>query len=64
MADGKQKQVQAKKIYMMRVSLEFKEICDRLFEKINDRAWNGLDKISYPELTRILAIKIADSGLV
>ena len=46
-----------KKLPFMRVSIEFKDFCDRFASKINNAAWNGLN-LSYADITRSLTKKL------
>lgn len=45
------------KAVSMKVSLEFKELCDEYRKKIYSVTWESVD-YSYPEITRIIAKKI------
>jgi hypothetical protein len=50
--------------YLIRVDEEFMEILKRLEEKVKAVTWDGLDKVSTKDLTKILARKINSSKLI
>lgn len=49
---------------LIRVDAEFLEVLKRLEEKVKLATWEGIDKLDYPTLTRILARKINASRLL
>lgn len=46
------------------VDPEFLDVLDRLEEKVKKATWDGVDKLSKRELTKILARKINSSKLI
>lgn len=53
-----------RKIYKINVDEEFMQVLKRLEEKVKIATWEGIDKLSMPVLTKILARKITSSKLV
>ena len=49
---------ESKKQIIIEIHPEFLELLKRVEEKIKHTTWDGMDKISYKTLTKILARKI------
>jgi hypothetical protein len=52
------------KTYKINIDAELMEVLKRLEEKVKAVTWDGLDKVSMPVLTKILARKINSSKIV
>jgi len=48
----------SKKQIVIEIDEEFLEVLKKLEEKVKHSAWDGLEKVSYKNLTKILARKI------
>lgn len=49
---------EAEQAVTIKVSPEFKELCDQFEKKINAALWNVGVRIGYPKVTKIMARKI------
>ena len=54
----------SKKYKVIRADIELIEILDKLEKNVKDATWDGLGKVTYRDLTRILARKVKDAKLV
>ncbi len=50
--------------FIIEIDPEFNEVLDRLEDKIKKVTWDGLEKVSKKDLTRIIARKITQAKIV